>query len=135
MGTTVAVASVALGAALIEKHVTLSRRDEGVDSAFSLEPAELKQLCETCREAWLSLGQAGYRLKTAEQPSSKFRRSIYAVDDIKAGEAFTPRNIRRIRPGLGLAPRYYDEILGKKASRDLERGTALDWDAVVKHDE
>ena len=131
LGTTVSVASVALGACVIEKHVTLSRSDKGPDSEFSLEPDELQRLCEDTRTAWLATGQAGYRLKTAEQESLKYRRSIYIVEAMKAGEVFSRKNIRRIRPGFGVEPKYYEEILGKKVARDVAKGTPLDWDLVV----
>lgn len=130
MGTTVAIAGVAMGACLIEKHVTLSRNDKGPDSEFSLEPGELKQLCEAAKVAWAALGSAGYETKPVEKASVKFRRSIYVVKDIKAGDRFGPENIRRIRPGFGLAPKYYNEIIGKRAKHDLDRGTALSWEAI-----
>lgn len=125
MGTVASVASVALGACLIEKHVTLSRQDKGPDSEFSLEPDELKQLCKDTKDAWLALGQPGYAIKTAEEESIKHRRSIYVVKDIKAGDMLTKDNVRRIRPGLGLAPKYYEEILGKVLTVDVARGTPL----------
>lgn len=131
MGTTVAVASVALGACLIEKHVTLSRKDKGPDSEFSLEPEELKQLCDDSKVAWAALGTSGYKPRSAEEASIKFRRSLYVVENIRAGEEFTLENVRRIRPGLGLPPKYFGEIIGKKASCDLEKGTALNWDVVA----
>jgi N-acetylneuraminate synthase len=130
LGTTVSVASVALGASVIEKHVTLSRGEKGPDSEFSLEPDQLKQLCLESREAWKSLGIVGYDRKPAEQESLQFRRSIYVVEDIKAGEQFSERNIRRIRPGKGLAPRYYMELMGRRSKKDLERGTALSWEHI-----
>jgi pseudaminic acid synthase len=125
LGISVAIASVALGACLIEKHVTLSRADKGPDSHFSLEPEELKLLCSSTREAWQALGTAGYERKPVEEENVKFRRSIYVVKDIKAGERFTKENIRRIRPGFGLAPKYYEELMGKVAKSDLEAGTAI----------
>jgi pseudaminic acid synthase len=125
LGISVAIASVALGACLIEKHVTLSRADKGPDSHFSLEPEELKLLCSSTREAWQALGAAGYERKPVEEENVKFRRSIYVVKDIKAGEKFTKENIRRIRPGFGLAPKHYEELLGKVAKTDLEAGTAI----------
>jgi len=130
LGTAVAVASAALGASVIEKHVTLSRQDTGPDSEFSLEPNELKCLCDDVRSAWLALGQVGYKLKTAEQENIKFRRSIYVVEDMKAGDVFSRSNIRRIRPGYGLPPKYYEEILGKKVSRDILKGTPLSWELL-----
>jgi len=125
LGTTVAVSSVALGACVIEKHVTLSRNDKGPDSEFSLEPEELKELCVNSKTAWSALGRAGYERKKAEQGNVKFRRSVYIVEDIKKGDLFTEHNIRRIRPGFGLEPKYYEEIIGKTASCDIERGTPL----------
>jgi N-acetylneuraminate synthase len=130
MGTTVAVASVALGACVIEKHVTLSRQEKGPDSEFSLEPNELKTLCEQAKMAWLALGQAGYQLKSAEEASLKYRRSIYVVEDMKAGDVFTRKNIRRIRPGFGLAPKHYEDILGKRIVCDVIKGTPLDLTMV-----
>lgn len=131
LGTTVSVASAALGACVIEKHFTLSREDKGPDSEFSLEPEELKRLCVEANDAWVALGNAGYDRKPAEEQNLKFRRSIYAVKNIKAGEILSTQNIRRIRPGFGLAPKYYEELLGKKAKRDLEYGSPLSWDDVV----
>jgi N-acetylneuraminate synthase len=130
MGTTVSVASVALGASLIEKHVTLSRQDKGPDSEFSLEPDELKRLCEDAKDAWRALGQKSYRLKSAEQENLKFRRSIYVVEDIKAGDVLSEKNIRRIRPGYGLAPKYYDSLLGKKVNQDIKRGTPMTMELI-----
>jgi len=132
LGTTVSVASVALGACVIEKHVTLSRADKGPDSDFSLEPAELKRLCVESKDAWAALGMAGYERKPVEESSMKFRRSIYVVKSIRTGETFTADNIRRIRPGFGLAPKYIDEILGKSATCDIDYGTALRWEHVQK---
>lgn len=114
----------------IEKHVTLSRSDKGADSEFSLEPDELQKLCTETRDAWSALGIAGYERKPVENASMKFRRSIYVVEDIKAGEKLSGSNIKRIRPGFGLPPKYFDELIGKTANVDLERGTALDWDYV-----
>lgn len=130
LGTKVAIASVALGASVIEKHVTLNRQDKGPDSDFSLEPEELKRLCEESKDIWLALGKASYHLKRAEEENIKFRRSIYVVKDIKAGEVFTAENIRRIRPGYGLAPKYYEELMGKKPKVDIKQGTALCWKFV-----
>ena len=130
LGTKVAIASVALGASVIEKHVTLSRQDKGPDSEFSLEPQELKLLCEEAKDIWLALGKASYHLKPSEEENIKFRRSIYVVKDIKAGEVFTEENIRRIRPGYGLAPKYYEELMGKKSKVDIKQGTALCWKFV-----
>jgi N-acetylneuraminate synthase len=130
LGTVVSVASVALGACVIEKHVTLSREDKGPDSEFSIEPDELRALCGEARAVWSALGSAGYERKDAEKENVKFRRSIYAVEDIRAGEKFTEKNIRRIRPGYGLAPKYYGELMGRSAKTDLPKGTALKWEYV-----
>lgn len=130
LGTTVAVAGVALGACVIEKHVTLSQQDKGPDSEFSLEPNQLKNLCDETKVAWLSLGKAGYERKPAEEENIKFRRSIYVVKDIKAGEMLTNENIRRIRPGFGLPPKYIDNVIGKVVKVDIERGTALAWEHI-----
>jgi N-acetylneuraminate synthase len=130
MGTTVATASVALGACMIEKHFTLSRSDKGPDSDFSLEPNELKQLCQDTKIAWQSLGIAGYELKDSEKYGHKFRRSLYVVQNIRQGEKITKDNVRSIRPGLGLKPKYYEQILGKVARCDIEYGTPLSLDII-----
>lgn len=127
LGTAAAVAAVALGADIIEKHFTLSRDDGGPDAAFSLEPGELAALCEDCRTAWQALGTGSYERAESERPMTLFRRSLYAVEDIAEGEPLTARNIRCIRPGLGLAPKHYPEVLGYRATRALKRGTPLDW--------
>ncbi len=134
LGTVVAVTSVALGACVIEKHFTLRRADGGPDCAFSLEPDELARLCNDSREAWQALGQVSYQQTAAEQANRIFRRSIYVVQDIKAGEPLTVHNIRRIRPGYGLAPGLYPRLLGKKARVDLSAGTPLSLDHVVEPD-
>ncbi len=128
LGTAVSVASIALGASVIEKHVTLCKNDKGPDSEFSLEPEELQKLCKDTQIAWSALGVPGYEQKPAEVENLKFRRSIYAVDDIKNGDVFTVKNIRRIRPGFGLPPKYYDKILGEHANKDIKRGTPLNND-------
>ena len=130
LGIGAAVASVALGAAVIEKHVTLSRAEGGVDAAFSLEPAEMAQLVRECRIAALALGAVSYERAEQEQKSLQFRRSLYVVEDMKAGDVFTEKNLRRIRPGMGLSPKYYDIILGKKANCNITRGTAVQWDLI-----
>jgi len=130
IGTTVATTSVALGACLIEKHFTLSRSDKGPDSEFSLEPHELKRLCSDTKIAWQSLGIAGYDRKEAEQSSLIFRRSLYVVRDIKKGDKFTKDNIRRIRPGFGLKPKFYEEVLKKTSKKNVKAGTPLNWDFV-----
>ena len=131
MGTTVSVAGVALGASVIEKHVTLSRADKGPDSEFSLEPDELRELTNDTFQAWKALGKVNYNCKKVEEESIKHRRSIYAVEDIKAGQIFSNKNIRRIRPGLGLLPKYYDEVLGAAASVDINKGEPLSWEHIL----
>lgn len=131
LGIGAAIASVALGATFIEKHFTLSRTDGGVDAAFSMEPHEMKQLVKEAERAWQALGNISYGAIAAEQKSLVFRRSLYVADDIKAGEPLTPHNIRRIRPGYGLPPKYYDLVLGKTAKQDLCKGTPLSWDLFL----
>ncbi|MGG1246306.1 pseudaminic acid synthase [Bacillus spizizenii] len=130
MGTGVAVASVALGATIIEKHFTLSRADGGVDSAFSLEPSELKQLVVETERAWQALGQITYGPTDEEKASLKFRRSIYVKKDIKAGDIFTEDNIKVVRPGYGLEPKYYEIIIGRTAKKHFAAGTPLKWDSL-----
>ncbi|PRS01902.1 pseudaminic acid synthase [Bacillus atrophaeus] len=130
MGTGVAVASVALGATVIEKHFTLSRADGGVDSAFSLEPPELKELVVETERAWQALGQITYGPTDKEKASLKFRRSIYVKKDIKAGEIFTKENIKVVRPGYGLEPKYFDLIIGRTAKKHISAGTPLGWDYI-----
>lgn len=130
MGVGVAVASVALGATVIEKHFTLNRADGGVDSTFSLEPLELKTLVIETERAWQALGKVSYGRTKDEEGSVKFRRSIYVTEDIKAGEVFTKDNVRTIRPGYGLPPKYLDKVLGKKAKKDITKGTPLSWDLL-----
>lgn len=130
LGIGAAVASVALGAVVIEKHFTLSRAEGGVDAAFSLEPAEMAQLVRECRTAALALGAVSYERAEQEQKSLQFRRSLYVVEDMKAGDVFTEKNLRRIRPGMGLSPKYYDVLLGQRVKQDVMRGTALSWDLL-----
>lgn len=130
LGTTASVAAVALGACLIEKHFTLSRQDKGPDSEFSIEPAELQRLCKDTCDAWSALGNAGFERQKAEEGNKKFRRSIYFVKDMHAGEIITSEHIRRIRPGLGLAPKHFDTLLGRKVTKDVTRGTACSWDLI-----
>ena len=130
MGVGVSVASVALGATVIEKHFTLDRGDGGVDSVFSMEPAEMSQLVIETNRAWQSLGQVRYGPTEGERSSLKFRRSLYITNDIKKGERFGPNNLRAIRPGYGLAPKHIDKFYGKCASRDICRGSAVTWDML-----
>lgn len=129
-GIGAAIASVALGARVVEKHFTLSRADGGVDSAFSIEPDELKSLVVECERAWEALGEIKYDILQDEKASLRFKRSVYIVEDINEGEAFTEKNIRIIRPGDGMEPKYFERILGKKARTDLKRGTPLTWEAI-----
>ncbi len=130
MGNGVPVASVALGATVIEKHFTLSRADGGVDSTFSMEPDELKDLVETTEQAWQAIGVVSYGPTETEKKSLQYRRSLYVVADISAGEIFSHKNIRAIRPGLGLPTKYLDVMIGKRVARDITRGTALSWDMI-----
>jgi sialic acid synthase SpsE len=130
MGIGAPIAAVALGATVIEKHFTLRRSDGGVDSAFSLEPQELAALVTESERAWLALGTIQYGVQKAEQKSRLFKRSIYVGQDIKAGDIFSETNLRIIRPGLGLAPKYLEQLLGKTAKTDLKAGTPLTWDLV-----
>lgn len=130
MGIGVSVASVALGATVIEKHFTLSRADGGVDSVFSMEPDEMATLVIETRRAWEALGAVTYGPTPAELKSIQFRRSLYVVKELKAGDVLTRENVRSIRPGHGLPPGMIDVILGKKVSRDVARGTALSWDLL-----
>ena len=130
LGIGAAVASVALGARVIEKHFTLSREDGGVDAAFSIEPDELKSLVEETERAFLALGDVQFGIQKAEEKSLRYKRSVYAVKDIEEGEKLTPENIRVIRPGDGLKPKYYEQLLGKEASGKIERGTPLRWELV-----
>ncbi len=129
-GIAVPVAAAALGAKIIEKHFTLSRARGGPDAAFSLEPAEFKAMAEAVRTAEKAIGKVHYGLTPGEEQGKVFRRSLFAVRDIKAGETFTEENVRSIRPGQGLPPKYIKKILGKKAARDLEKGTPLGWDML-----
>jgi pseudaminic acid synthase len=132
MGIAVPLAAVALGASVIEKHFTLSRADGGPDAAFSLEPEELTALVKGCRTAWEALGGVNYARTASEDANVRFRRSLYTVADIAAGEEFTSRNVRSIRPGFGLAPKHLPQILGRRAAAALRRGTPLSFDAVSK---
>uniref|UniRef100_UPI0026F2E4AD N-acetylneuraminate synthase family protein n=1 Tax=Selenomonas ruminantium TaxID=971 RepID=UPI0026F2E4AD len=130
LGIGAAVASMALGATVIEKHFTLSRADGGVDSAFSLEPEEMKLLVRECNTAYQALGEVRYNTQAQEKKSLQFRRSLYIVEDMKKGDILTKKNLRSIRPGMGLAPKYYDILLGKTVRSDLKRGTAMQWEWV-----
>ena len=125
-----AISSVALGGSIIEKQVTLDRKGGGPDDSFSLEKSELKQLCEGANTAWKALGKIDYGRKSSELGNVKFRRSLYFIQDILQGEIITEKHIRSIRPGYGLAPKHYDEILGKNVVEDIKSGTAVTWEHI-----
>jgi pseudaminic acid synthase len=127
---TTAIASIALGVSIIEKHVTLDRNGGGPDDSFSLQEEELKELCRNTKVAWQSLGEVDYGQKSSEQSNVKFRRSIYAIKDIKKGERLTENNIKIIRPGFGLKPKYWNKALLSKAMRDISRGTPISLDLI-----
>lgn len=131
LGSAVPVAAVALGACILEKHLTLSRATPGPDSAFSLEPAEFAQMVADVRAAEQALGRPSYAVSEKESASRVFRRSLFAVRDIAAGEIFTAENVRSIRPAHGLSPKHLPTVIGRKAAAAIERGTPLDWDLVV----
>lgn len=125
-----AVAAVALGACVIEKHVTMDRNGGGADDSFSLEPHELAALCKDAKTAWAALGKVNYERTEAEKGNVKFRRSLYVVQDVKAGEKLTAENVRSIRPGFGLPPKYLEEVLGQTAKVDMSRGTPLSFELI-----
>lgn len=129
-GTAAAVAAVALGACIIEKHFTLARADGGPDSEFSLEPDELTRLVDDCRHAWEALGEPALRRGEVESGNRQFRRSLYVVRDVAAGTPLTPEHVRSIRPGFGLAPKLLPQVLNRPAARDLKRGEPLAWDML-----
>ena len=131
LDNTTALASVALGACIIEKHVTLDRNAGGPDDSFSLEQAELQALCQDSKAAWSALGQVDYGRKASEQGNVKFRRSLYFVKDIKAGEIITSEHVKSIRPGFGLAPKYLDHVLGKQVKQNIERGHKVTMDMIA----
>jgi N-acetylneuraminate synthase len=130
LGTTAGVTAVALGACVIEKHFTLSRQDKGPDSEFSIEPQELERLCVETKDAWNALGKTGYTRKKTEEKSKIFRRSIYFVRDLPAGAEITEEDIRRIRPGMGLAPKFLNKLIGCKTNTQIQKGTATSWDLI-----
>ncbi|MGR6836673.1 pseudaminic acid synthase [Syntrophomonas erecta] len=130
LGTGVAVASVALGATFIEKHFTLCRDEGGVDAAFSMEPKEMENLVVEAERAWQALGKINYGATKNEEKSLKFRRSLYVAEDMKAGDVFTEKNLRIVRPGYGLEPKYYDVIIGRKVREDIKKGTPVKWEII-----
>ena len=131
MGVGASVAATALGACVIEKHFCLSRNEGGVDSAFSLEPDEFKLLVQETERAFLAIGKVQYGVQSSEQKSLLHKRSIYVTKDIYPGEQFTNENIRIIRPGDGLAPKYFEKIMGKESGKFISRGTPLTWDVIL----
>lgn len=131
LGTTASVVAVALGACVIEKHFTLSRADKSPDSEFSLEPADLQRLCHDAKDAWLALGKPSFERQRAEAGSKVFRRSLYFVKDLPAGHVITPEDIRRIRPGMGLAPKYFDQVVGQRLSQAVNRGMPVHRDNLI----
>jgi pseudaminic acid synthase len=131
LGTTIPVAAVALGASIVEKHLTLLRNTPGPDSSFSLEPAEFRAMVDAIRETEKALGTVNYSVTGHEMASRVFRRSIFVVKDIKRGEIFTEETIRSIRPGYGIPPRYLEELLGKRARKNIRKGTPLNWDLIM----
>ncbi|MCK1707601.1 pseudaminic acid synthase [Bradyrhizobium sp. 146] len=130
-GSAACVASIVLGGAIIEKHFTIARADGGPDADFSLEPLEFKKLVDDCKSAWAALGTVDYSLAPSEAANTRFRRSIYAVKPIKAGETLTSENVRVIRPGFGLPPKHLPDIVGRTAARDIAYGEALTWSAIA----
>jgi len=130
LGIASSVAAVALGACIIEKHFTLSRADPGPDNAFSLEPHEFRAMVDAVRETEKALGTVSYDVSEREKASKVFRRSLFAVKDIEAGEEFTEENVRSIRPGYGLSPKYLPVVCGKRAKGDIRKGTSLNWDLI-----
>lgn len=130
MGVGAAVASVALGATVIEKHFTLRRADGGVDSTFSMEPAEMAALVAETERAWQALGHVSYGPIEAEKKSLLFRRSLYICEDLQTGDVLTPRNLRAIRPGFGLPTKFRDQLLGRRVTRAVRRGTPASWDLI-----
>jgi N-acetylneuraminate synthase len=130
LDNTTAIASVALGASIIEKHFTLDRKAGGPDDSFSLEPAELTALCRDSKTAWAALGRINYARKSSEQGNLKFRRSLYFVKNLAAGEVITTDAIRSIRPGFGIAPKFYPEIINRRVNKSVQPGTAVTWDIL-----
>lgn len=130
LGISVPIAAVALGAKIIEKHFTFSRADGGPDAAFSLEPDELKQMVKSVREVEKALGEVSYKLTEKMKKNREFSRSLFITEDIKAGEVFTDKNLRSIRPGFGIHPRYYYNIIGKEAKQDVQKGTPVNWNFI-----
>ena len=130
LDNTTAIVSIALGACVIEKHFTLDRNGGGADDSFSLEPADLVALCRDSKTAWQALGRVEYGLKSSEQGNAQFRRSLYFVRDMKAGDIIDETCIRSVRPGFGLPPKFYDDLIGKPVTRDITANTKTSWDCI-----
>ena len=135
LDNTTAIASVALGASIIEKHFTLDRSGGGPDDSFSLEPKELKDLCTSSKSAWEAIGKIDYGLKSSEIGNKQFRRSIYYIEDIKAGNTITKESIKIVRPGHGILPKYYEEIIGKKVIVDVIKNTPIKLEHIYTEGE
>lgn len=131
LDNTTAIASVVLGASLIEKHFTLDRRGGGPDDSFSLEPKDMAELCSGAKTAWKSLGKVDYGQKSSEVGNAQFRRSLYFVEDLKCGDRITSSSIRSVRPGYGLPPKHFDQLLNRKLKSDVQKGTAVTWDLLA----
>ncbi len=131
LDNTTAIASVALGASIIEKHFTLDRQGGGPDDSFSLEPKDLNDLCRGAKTAWQALGKVDYGRKSSEQANVQFRRSLYFVNDLQVGDVITPQDVRSVRPGFGLAPKHLDAVIGKKVTRAVRAATPVDWGCIA----
>lgn len=130
LDNTTAIASVVLGASIIEKHFTLDRNGGGPDDSFSLEPSDLADLCRNTKTAWRSLGKVDYGQKSSEVGNAQFRRSLYFVEDLREGDVITPHSIRSVRPGFGLPPKHFDQLVNRTVNKNISRGTAVTWDVV-----
>jgi len=127
LSNTTAIASIAMGASIVEKHFTLDRNGGGADDSFSLEPQDLEHLCESTKDAWLALGKVDYGRKSSELGNVKFRRSLYFVQNMKAGDTVNLNSIRSVRPGYGISPKYFDELIGKQLAVDVDENTSVQW--------
>lgn len=131
LDNTTAIAAIALGACVLEKHFTLDRNGGGPDDSFSLQPDDLRELCTNSRTAWEALGQVDYGRKSSEMGNAQFRRSLYFVKDLRAGHELTPEDIRSVRPGFGLPPKYFDQLIGKKLARDVQFATPVTQESIA----
>lgn len=134
LGTSAAVAAVAIGASIIEKHFVIDHKQKGPDSEFSIDPLGLEDLCRSCREAWSALGKIGFERQESEKNNKRFRRSIYFIRNLEKGETISEKDIRRIRPGFGVAPKYFDELIGKKLKIRVDRGTPVSFDQLETYE-